>query len=143
MKNDISLRERLTTSWRAASKTVESDKMSSEKELHMIQPTASFKNNLQLLPLVDGVERLDLVDPEGQVVASILNQPGKQGSLCVYQYLDQTFGIIDAKAAAHGLAVFGEHTEDAKLRPGAHPNIDLLTAILDGGNPLSVRLTTA
>ena len=67
MKNDISLRERLTTSWRAASKTVESDKMSSEKELHMIQPTASFKNNLQLLPSVDGVERLDLVDPEGKV----------------------------------------------------------------------------
>ncbi|MEG1453566.1 DUF2322 family protein, partial [Brevundimonas sp.] len=72
----------------------------------MIQPTVSFKDNLQLLPLIDGLARIDLVDETGAVVAAIENQAGKQGSLRVYQYLLQSFGVLDAKAAAHGLDVF-------------------------------------
>jgi hypothetical protein len=109
----------------------------------MIQPTASFKENLQLLPSIDGLTRIELVDPSGDMVASIDNQPGKQGSLAVYQYLQQNFASLDTKAAAHGLTVFAEHTEDAKNRPGAHPNIDLLLAIVDGGAPLTVRILNA
>ncbi len=109
----------------------------------MIQPTASFKENLQLLPSIDQLSRIDLADAQGTVVASIENKPGKQGSLAVYQYLQQSFGRIDAKAAAHGLAVFAEHTEDAKNRPGAHPNIDLLVAIIDNDAPLSVTVVQA
>ena len=70
------------------------------------QPGANFKDNLQKLPSVDGVQRIDLVDGNGAIVASIENQPGKQGSLAVYQYLEQSFGTLDAKAAEHGLAVF-------------------------------------
>ena len=106
--------------------------------LSAIQPGATFKDDLQQLPPVDGVERIDLVDASGAVVASIENQPGKQGSLAVYQYLQQAFGALDAAAAEHGLAVFGEHTADARNRPGAHPNIDRLLAIVDGGTPLTV-----
>ena len=53
----------------------------------MIQPTASFKENLQLLPSIDDLARIELIDPKGAVVASIENQTGKQGSLAVYQYL--------------------------------------------------------
>lgn len=106
----------------------------------MITPTASFKDNLQLMPSIEGLARIDLVDPSGAIVGSIENQPGKQGSLVVYQYLDQSFGILDAKAAAHGLAVFAEHTEDARNRPGAHPNIDRLLEIVGGGASLSIRL---
>ena len=109
----------------------------------MIQPGATFKNNLQQLPPVDGVQRIDLADGNGTVVASIENQPGKQGSLAVYQYLKQTFGILDAKAAEHGLAVFAEHTPDARSRPGAHPNIDRLLAIADGGAPLHIEVIAA
>lgn len=63
----------------------------------MIQPSATFKDNLLLLPPVDGVARIDLSDDVGQVVASIENQPGKQGSLAVYQYLKQAFGALDAR----------------------------------------------
>jgi hypothetical protein len=106
----------------------------------MIQPGASFKDNLQQLPPVDGLQRIDLVDGNGAVVASIENQPGKQGSLAVYQYLKACFGALDAKAAEHGLAVFGEHTADARNRPGAHPNVDRLLAIAAGGDSLRMEV---
>lgn len=106
----------------------------------MIQAGATFKDNLQQLPPVDGVQRIDLVDENGAVVASIENQPGKQGSLAVYHYLKQLFGALDAKAAEHGLVLFAEHTADARNRPGAHPNVDRLLAIAEGAAPLSIEV---
>lgn len=106
----------------------------------MIQPGATFKENLQQLPSVEGVQRIDLVDGNGDVVASIENQPGKQGSLAVYQHLSQAFGVLDGAAAEHGLAVFGEHTADARNRPGAHPNVDRLLEIAAGGGPLRIEV---
>ena len=111
--------------------------------LAMIHPEPAFKDNLQQLPSVEGVQRIDLVDAAGAVVASIENQPGKQGSLAVYQYLQQVFGVLDAKAAEHGLDVFGEHTADARNRPGAHPNVDHLLAIAAGGAPLQIEVIAA
>jgi len=109
----------------------------------MITPGASFKDNLQLLPPIDGIARIDLTQTDGSVLASIENQPGKQGSLTVYQYLHQTFGTIDARAAEHGIAVFAEHTADAKQRPGAHPNIDLLLDVINRGIALTAKITPA
>lgn len=109
----------------------------------MITPTASFKENLQLLPAVEGIGRIDMVDPNDTIVATIENKPGKQGSLAVYQYLERTFDKLDEEAAFHGLAVFAEHTDDAKNRPGAHPNIDLLLKITEGRTPLSIQITQA
>lgn len=106
--------------------------------LPMIQPATTFKDVLQQLPPIDGVHRIDLVDRAGAVVASIENQPGKQGSLAVYHYLRQVFDTLDATAAEHGLALFAEHTADARNRPGAHPNIDRLLAIAAGGAPLRI-----
>lgn len=104
----------------------------------IIQPGATFSENVRQLPPVDGLQRIDLVDQEGTVVASIENQPGKQGSLAVYQYLKQAFDTLDAKAAEHGLAVFAEHTADARSHPGAHPNVDRLLAITAGGDRLNI-----
>lgn len=111
--------------------------------LAMIQPGATFKDNLQQLPPIDGVGQIDLIDQQGTVVASIENQPGKQGSLAVYQYLKKVFEVLDAKAAEHGLAVFAEHTPDARNRPGAHPNIDRLLAIAGGDAPLNMKIIAA
>ena len=111
--------------------------------LAMIQPGATFKDNLQHLPSIEGVRRIDLVDKQGAVVASIENQPGKQGSLAVYHYLQQVFGTLDAKAAEHGLVVFAEHTADARNRPGAHPNVDQLLAIAAGAAPLRIEVIAA
>ena len=109
----------------------------------MIQPGATFRDNLRQLPPVDGVQRIDLVDGTGTVVASIENQPGKQGSLAVYQYLKQFFDSLDAKAAEHGLAVFAEHMTDARACPGAHPNVDRLLAIAAGGTSLHIEVIVA
>ena len=109
----------------------------------MFQAGPAFKENLQHLPPIDGVQRIDLIDAHGAVVASIENQPGKQGSVAVYQYLQQTFGTLDAKAAEHGLAIFAEHTADARNRPGAHPNIDRLLAIVAGEAPLRIEVIRA
>ena len=109
----------------------------------MIQPTPSFKDNLQLLPSIEGLARIDLMDPSGTIVASIDNQPGKQGSLIIYQYLHQSFNALDAEAAEHGLMLFAEHTADAQNRPGAHPNIDRLLDIIGGAAPLIIQLVPA
>jgi hypothetical protein len=109
----------------------------------MIQPSNVFKENLAQMPAVDGIARIDLVDAKGAVVASIENKPGKQGSLAVYNYLREAFGTLDAKAAEHGLALFAEHTADARNRPGAHPNVDLLLAIAAGGDALRIDVIAA
>lgn len=108
-----------------------------------IEPGATFKANLGLLPSIEGLDRIDLIDDAGSVVASIENQPGKQGSLAVYHYLGDVFGALDAAAAEHGLAVFAEHTPDARQRPGAHPNIDRLIEIAGGAAPLRLRVIAA
>ncbi|WP_322057743.1 DUF2322 family protein [Paraburkholderia sp. J63] len=109
----------------------------------MIQPGNAFKDNLAQLPAIDGIERIDLVNGQGAVVATIENKPGKQGSLAVYHYLKQAFGALDAKAAEHGLAVFAEHTADARNRPGAHPNVDRLLEIAAGGEALRIDVVAA
>ena len=109
----------------------------------MIQPSNVFKENLAQMPAIDGIARIDLVDDKGAVVASIENKPGKQGSLAVYNYLRETFGTLDANAAEHGLALFAEHTADARNRPGAHPNVDLLLAIAAGGAALRIDVVAA
>lgn len=109
----------------------------------MIQPSNVFKENLAQMPGIDGIARIDLVDGKGAVVASIENKPGKQGSLAVYNYLRQTFGTLDANAAEHGLALFAEHTADARNRPGAHPNVDHLLAIAAGGEALRIDVVPA
>ena len=108
-----------------------------------IQPGATFTDNLRQLTPVDGVQRIDLSDGKGTVIASIDNQPGKQGSLAVYQYLKQVFGTLDAEAAEHGLLLFAEHTADARNRPGVHPNVDRLLEIAAGGAPLGIKIVAA
>lgn len=106
----------------------------------IIQPGAVFKDNLQLLPAIDGIARIDLVDGAGTVVAAIPNETGKQGSLALYNHLAQAFPALDAEAAAHGLALFAEHVPDAQARPGAHPNVDRLLDIAAGGAPLRIEV---
>lgn len=108
----------------------------------IIQPGATFKDNLAQLPPIDGIARIDLIDAAGTVVAAIPNEPGKQGSLALYNHLAQAFPALDAVAAEHGLALFAEHVPDAKARPGAHPNVDRLLEIVAGGVPLRIGVVS-
>ncbi len=103
----------------------------------------AFADNLQQLPAVTHLAGLDLVDAEGRTVASIDNKPGQAGSVAVYAALAQRFGSLTAEAATEGLALYAEHTADARAHPGKHPNIDRLLAIATGATPLAVTLRPA
>jgi hypothetical protein len=98
-----------------------------------------FADTLKTLPEFSG-ETLVLSDSAGAEIATIANAPGTAGSFRVYAYLAQEYGMINAEAAAEGLAIFAEHTEDASRHPGKHPNIDRLIAILATGVPLNARI---
>jgi len=98
-----------------------------------------FADTLKTLPEATGA-KLVLTDAAGIEAATIANAPGSAGSFRVYAYLAQQYGAINAEAAAEGLAIFAEHTEDASTHPGKHPNIDRLIAILASGIPLNARV---
>ena len=99
----------------------------------------SFAENLKKLPGISHLAAINLLDADGNLVAAIENKPGSQGSLAVYNHLAQTYGSINLEAAKTGLEIFAEHTEDARLNPGKHPNIDRLIAIEQGGAALRVK----
>ena len=96
----------------------------------------SFVDNLKALPEFTG-GRLVLSDAAGVEVATITNAPGTSGSFRVYAYLAEKYGSVTPAAAAEGLAIYAEHTEDARAQPGKHPNIDRLFAVTSD----SARLT--
>jgi hypothetical protein len=103
----------------------------------------AFADNLRLLPAITEIAALHLLDASGSVVAEIPNAPGKMGSLTIYHALALKHGRIDAAAAAEGLLLFAEHTEDAKARPGAHPNIDRLLEVIASGKGYGVQIVPA
>lgn len=87
----------------------------------------NFAETLATLPAIDHLHHLDVVDANGQVVHTIPHVPGKTGSLRLYNALAEKFGgQLNAAAVQQGLQWFCEHVADARARPGAHPNIDLL-----------------
>ena len=99
----------------------------------------SFADNLKQLPKISHLAAIDLLDGEGGIVASIENKAGQAGSLSVYNHLGQIFGAITADAAKKGLDLYAEHTADARLHPGKHPNIDRLIAIEGGAVALRIK----
>lgn len=100
---------------------------------------SQFQANLKKLPGISHLEALNLIDAEGNVVATIENKAGSQGSLSLYNHLGQTYGAITPDAARKGLELYAEHTEDARLHPGKHPNIDRLFEIAEKKTTLRVK----
>src|SRR6185503_19754212 len=78
---------------------------------------ASFSENLQRLPKVEDVERIELSDAHGMPAGVIENKPGQTGSLAIYHYLLGKYGDVNAAAAGEGLQLYSAHTEDAKENP--------------------------
>jgi hypothetical protein len=103
----------------------------------------TFQQNLAGLPGLDGINRLELIDDSGNTVATIANQAGSQGSLRVYRHLAARHGAITPAAALEGLALYAEHTEDARANPAKHPNIDRLIDIVANHATLGVRIVPA
>lgn len=106
-----------------------------------MQITDNFKDNLAQLPGVTHLDSIVITGPGGAAVATIENQPGQQGSLAVYHFLAHAVGsVIDKRFAAQALALYAEHTADARANPGKHPNIDRLLEIEAGGAALALTL---
>lgn len=99
----------------------------------------SFTENLKKLPGISHLAAIQLLDADGAIVATIENKAGSQGSLSVYNHLAQTWGAITPEAAKKGLELYAEHTGDARLHPGKHPNIDRLLALLAEGKTLRTK----
>ncbi|MEI7969404.1 MAG: DUF2322 family protein [Betaproteobacteria bacterium] len=106
---------------------------------------ANFAENLKSLPPVAHLARLELFrEGDPLPVASIENRPGQAGSLAVYHHLVRLHGAIDAAAAQEGLDLYAEHTADARVHPGKHPNIDrLLSLVAEGGRLVAKEVPAA
>lgn len=100
----------------------------------------TFADALKTLPEFAG-DKIVLTDAAGAEVATIANAPGSAGSFRVYAHLAKQYGAINAEAAAEGLAIFAEHTEDASIHPGKHPNIDRLIGLMISGDTLNAQLS--
>lgn len=99
----------------------------------------AFADNLKQLPKVSHLAALQLLDRQGNLVATIENKPGQSGSLAVYNHLAQLYGAITPEAAKKGLELYAEHAEDARVHPGKHPNIDRLVTLVTEGGQLRVK----
>ncbi|GEC96513.1 hypothetical protein ZRA01_25860 [Zoogloea ramigera] len=99
----------------------------------------AFADKLKTLPGVSHLAALQLLDAAGEVVATIENKPGQAGSLAVYNHLGQLHGAITPEAATQGIEIYAEHSEDARLNPGKHPNIDRLIGLVERGETLRVK----
>ena len=99
----------------------------------------AFADKLKTLPGVSHLAALQLLDAAGEVVATIENKPGQAGSLAVYNHLGQLHGAITPEAATQGIEIYAEHSEDARLNPGKHPNLDRLIGLVERGETLRVK----
>lgn len=104
----------------------------------------NFAERLKTLPPTTHLAALQLIDEQGQVVATIENKPGQTGSLAVYAALAaQHGGCITPAAASLGLDWYAEHTADARAHPGKHPNIDRLMRWAQGTSSHTVNPVAA
>ncbi len=83
---------------------------------------------------------LSYLTGDGSLAGIIENKPGSQGSVRVYHHLFKKWGSLSVNAAKEGLKLYAEHTEDAEVNPGKHPNIDRLFSVIEDNKPLSVKV---
>jgi hypothetical protein len=98
-----------------------------------------FAENLKKLPGISHVAAICLLDAAGEVVATIENRAGSQGSVAVYNHLAQTYGAITPEAARKGLEVFAEYAEEEQVNPGTHPNIERLFVLVEERKTLRTK----
>lgn len=99
----------------------------------------TFAENLATLPKVAHIARLELLDAEGRCVGVIENRPGSAGSVAVYRAVTRPDGVLDRAGAERALTLYAEHTADAHMHPGKHPNIDRLFALIAADARFRVR----
>ena len=100
-----------------------------------------FSDFLAELETTDQIQKIELMNPAGEVVGLRENKPGSQGSVRVFNHLFKKWGSITKDAAKDGLKIYAEHTADAEENPGKHPNIDRLLNVIETGEVLTVSIT--
>ncbi|KAL6753699.1 hypothetical protein V8C86DRAFT_2721165 [Haematococcus lacustris] len=86
-----------------------------------------LRENVAFLPGIEHVRAIRIP----RLSIEIPNVEGKKASVAIYNHLAQKYnGKLSEAAASEGLQLYAEVVEDAKNRPGAHPNIDLLLRVL-------------
>jgi len=100
-----------------------------------------FSDFLAELETTDQIQKIELMNPAGEIVGLIENKPGSQGSVRVFNHLFKKWGSITKDAAKDGLKIYAEHTADAEENPGKHPNIDRLLNVIETGEVLTVSIT--
>ena len=101
----------------------------------------NFNETLATFSDVCHIKEITLFNSYGYKTGCILNKPGTQGSIKLYNHLFLVFGELDTNAALEGLNLYCEHVEDAKNNPGKHPNIDCLLDIIETKKTLKIVIT--
>ena len=73
----------------------------------------NYKKFLNSLNDVSHIKKIKLYNQEYNLVGTILQQKGSQGSIRIYSYLFETFGEINPDAAAEGLDIYSEYTDQS------------------------------
>mgnify|MGYP000294735146 FL=1 len=100
----------------------------------------SFNMTLDTFANVSHIKQIKLFNSYSHEVGYILNKPGSQGSIKLYNHLFLVFGELNTNAAIEGLNLYCEHVEDAKHNPGKHPNIDRLLDIIKTKETLRMEI---
>ena len=100
----------------------------------------NFKSSLAIFSNVSHIKEIKLFNAHGDESGHILNMPGTQGSIKLYNHLFLVFGELNTNAAIEGLDLYCEHVEDAKNNPGKHPNIDRLLDIIKTKKTLRMQI---
>ena len=99
-----------------------------------------FNDILVKLPNIQNIKEIKLFNTDGYESGHILNEPGAQGSIKLYNHLFLVFGELNTNAAIEGLDLYCEHVIDAKKNPGKHPNIDRLLDIIKTKKTLRIEI---
>lgn len=100
----------------------------------------NFTETLATLDDVSHLQKIELFNADGSLNATIENKSGQKGSLRIYAHLAKKYGSINTDAAQEGLNLYCEHTDDAEINPGKHPNIDRLFDVLEADTSLKFKL---
>ena len=100
----------------------------------------NFNDILATFSDINNIKEIKLFNAHGFESGAILNKPGTQGSVKLYNHLFLVFGELNTNAAIEGLKLYCEHVEDAKNNPGKHPNIDRLLDIIKTKKTLKIKI---
>ena len=100
----------------------------------------NFNTTLSTFKNIDHIKEIKLFNSCGHESGCILNKPGAQGSIKLYNHLFLIFGELSTNAAIEGLNLYCEHVEDAKNNPGKHPNIDRLLNLIETKETLRIEI---